>query len=326
MEKFNAILINSQNTDVYYNLSAERLLLKGRLNCPILYVWQSENAVVIGSNQNPYTECNLSAMQNDNVQLSRRITGGGAVYHDNGNINFSFISPKSLYSESANFEIVIGALKSLGINATVTGRNDILVGESKISGNAFYRGKEFCLHHGTLLVSSDLNKLSLYLNPPKEKLEKRGVKSVKSRVKNLSEIAPQISTKVLITALYRAFCEKYTIVKQANIEEIICIEEHNGEITKISSKDYLFAKWEEKPYYYTQAFEWGIISFSAKLNNCEIVEQLSIQTDCMYPQIKQRLEDAFLGKKLNDVSKISNPIFEEDKIFNDAVSVIKENI
>ena len=167
-----AVIISSQ-TNAYYNLAVEKLLLSANLTAPLLFLWQSQNAVVIGAHQNPYAECNLTKMNEDAVQLTRRISGGGAVYHDLGNLNFCFVAPKELYSEKKQTQLIVKALSTLGVIAEISGRNDITVNGFKISGNAYYRGNLNCLHHGTLLISSDLNRLIAYLAPPKEKLEKQ---------------------------------------------------------------------------------------------------------------------------------------------------------
>ena len=126
-----AVIILSREKNAYYNLAVEKKLLNGFFNRPVLFLWQSKNAVIIGAHQNPFTECNLVAMQENQVQLARRLSGGGAVYHDDGNLNFCFVNPKK-HDKKINFEIVLSALKGLKINADLTGRNDLVVNGFKI--------------------------------------------------------------------------------------------------------------------------------------------------------------------------------------------------
>ena len=326
MGNYNAVILVSQISDAYHNLAVEKLLMKRGQDCVYLYLWQSKNAVVIGSNQNPFTECDLQATSKDEVQLARRMTGGGAVYHDLGNLNFSFIQPKEIYSEKDNFEIIISALKAFNINAEVSGRNDITVSGAKVSGNAFFKGKTACLHHGTLLISTDMQKLSSYLTPNALKLKKRGVKSVRSRVVNLSELNSKITTQSLIESLQKAFLSRYLGAKVLTVDEVINNDDLQAEIQILKSHEYLFGKWESNCEEKCKAFDWGMLSFSAKKNESERVIDLKVQTDCMYPLIAERVERAFIGRELSSVSQLENCTGVEDEIYNQIIAFIKENI
>ncbi|MBR5295477.1 MAG: lipoate--protein ligase, partial [Clostridia bacterium] len=152
----------------------------------ILLLYQNENAVIIGKNQNPWVECDLEKMKEDGVQLARRVSGGGAVYHDLGNINFSFIAGKNRYDLESQLSLIMTAVQSLGIPCEFSGRNDILTDGKKFSGNAFADRKGKKMHHGTLLVSSDLGRLSRYLTVDPKKIASKGIASVRSRVCNLT--------------------------------------------------------------------------------------------------------------------------------------------
>ena len=200
----------SPGGDAYENLARDELILNelapGRV---ALYLYVNNNAVIIGRNQNPYLECDLKRMDEDGVQLVRRVSGGGAVYHDGGNLNYSFIAPGDLYDEARQTGVVLKALKALGVQAEVSGRNDISCGGLKFSGNAFAARGENRQHHGTLLIASDLSKLSRYLTPSRLKLEAKGIKSVRARVCNLSEIVPGLSVSQAAQALKDAFREEY---------------------------------------------------------------------------------------------------------------------
>lgn len=197
MTKLRVVLSDSFNP--YFNLAVERWLLETlEPNCQVLYLWRNHDTVVIGRSQNPWLECNLTKMQADEVALVRRPTGGGAVFHDLGNTNFTFLTHGAGYDKQANSAIITKALASLNLKAMAVGRNDIVVEDPssgelrKISGSAYRELADRALHHGTLLICADLQRLAEYLNPRKKKLAAKGVQSVRSRVINLIEVKPDI--------------------------------------------------------------------------------------------------------------------------------------
>lgn len=197
-------------TEPYRNLAVERYLLEHTpAGSVTLYLWQNKNTVVIGRNQNPWAECNMAQLRRDGGHLVRRLSGGGAVYHDSGNLNFTFLTDARTYNLARQLEVITGALKSLGINAVKSGRNDILVDGRKVSGNAFYTsgGKKY--HHGTLLIDVKTDEMAKYLTVSPLKLQAKGVSSVKSRVLNLKEVCPSLTVPVLQKALVRSFAEIY---------------------------------------------------------------------------------------------------------------------
>lgn len=200
----------SQSGDGWRNLAADEYFLE-HLNPEdmLLHVYVNRSAVIIGRGQNPWAECRLDAMERDGVQLVRRISGGGAVFHDEGNLNFSFITGETAYDVPRQLGVIASALRSLGIACEFSGRNDLLSGGRKFSGNAFCKRKGVCQHHGTLLVHADLARLQHYLNVDPRKLQSKGVKSVRSRVCNLSEIIPGLSCEAVLEALKEAFAAEY---------------------------------------------------------------------------------------------------------------------
>ncbi len=196
--------------DIHFNLAVEAHLMDTLdRDDTALFLWRNSPTVVIGRYQNPFLECDLGAMERDGVVLARRFSGGGAVYHDLGNLCFTFIGPRQESQDwSWNFSVVCSALERLGIKASVSGRNDIVVEGCKVSGNAFQITKDRACHHGTLLVDCDMERLPLYLTPDKRKLEAHGVKSVKSRVANLVSYNKDIDVDSVASALMQAFREK----------------------------------------------------------------------------------------------------------------------
>lgn len=203
-------IIRLDSTDPYLNLAIEAYLLdRAGQSGPLLLLWRNAPCIVIGRHQNPWIECDLRLVRRDRLPLVRRISGGGAVYHDAGNTNFSFIAPSSEYDQERHFRVVIAALSSLGIDAWKSERNDLRVGERKISGNAFRHARGRSLHHGTLLLAANLDRLTAYLTPGGALIDTKATASVRSAVMNLAEIRPDLSHEELCEALSRSFAADY---------------------------------------------------------------------------------------------------------------------
>lgn len=227
-------------TNPYINLATEKYFMDvSEPDSITLFLWQNHDTVVIGANQNPWSECRCELMKKDGITLARRRSGGGAVFHDLGNVNFSFIAPKDCYDLERNMQVIVLTCKMAGIDACVTGRNDITADGKKFSGNAFLTKNGVCLHHGTLLVNSDFAKLSNYLSPPMAKLESKGIKSVRSRVVNLCEFSKDITTEKLMDYLKIAFEKVYA--KSEQITQID-FEKIQTDANAFSDFDYLYGK------------------------------------------------------------------------------------
>ncbi|MEG2456614.1 MAG: lipoate--protein ligase family protein, partial [Clostridia bacterium] len=167
----------SDSYNPYENLAVEEFLFETLpTDTFVFYLWQNARTVVIGRNQNAYLECQIDALLSDGGKLARRNSGGGAVYHDKDNLNFTFIFNKENYDLQKDFKVISEALKEFDIKAEISGRNDIIVDGKKISGNAFLNIKNKVCHHGTLLVNVDTEKMAKYLKVDVEKLLKNGVK------------------------------------------------------------------------------------------------------------------------------------------------------
>lgn len=268
--------ILSGETNPYHNLALEELLLHSVNDCEcILYLWQNRHTVVIGRNQNCWKECKVESLKESGGFPSRRLSGGGAVYHDLGNLNFTFIVKKEDYSVEKQLSVIIGALHKFGVKAEKTGRNDIEVNGKKFSGNAFFETDGKCYHHGTLMVNVDLDNLNNYLNVSSDKLKSKGVSSVRSRVINLSEVNPDITIESLKGAMVKAFGEVYLGDENAPIEitkNDLNTAELNKLIEKYSSDKWLYGRAIKFTSCLSHRFNWGGVELLLEVNEGKILD------------------------------------------------------
>ena len=182
------VYLETGSTDPRYNLAFEEYILTHRREGDYLILWQNANSVIVGRNQISAQEVNREFAETHGISVVRRITGGGAVYHDLGNLNYSFIcDADDMEKRTATrfTQPVVAALQGLGLDAEASGRNDILVSGCKVSGTASHINRGRVLHHGTLLFDSDAETITQVLTPDPLKLQAKGIRSVKSRVGNI---------------------------------------------------------------------------------------------------------------------------------------------
>lgn len=303
------IIIGNQ-TNPYLNLAVESQILDNYLkNTITLFLWRNRQTVVIGTNQNPYSECDVDTLLKEGGHLARRRTGGGSVYHDLGNLNFSFIADKKIFDVNRQMTVIQKALLNYGLETEVSGRNDITYQGRKFSGNAFAKTKYQGLHHGTILIRTDGEKLQKYLKVKPEKLHKHGVKSVASRVINLSEVA-DITSENIIPYLIKAFEEVYDNKAIVINFDDLCTEEVMKSREHISSDEYLFGKWREFHTQKSETFDWGSVDIDLDIDEDKgIIKNIGIASDSLEPtSIKTAIE------LLKGASIINKPVFTEDNI------------
>lgn len=295
-------IFTTKNNNPFLNIATETWLFKERdiRFFPTLFLWRNSPTVVIGKHQNPFKECNLNQMENQ-VFLTRRHSGGGAVYQDLGNTNFTFLSEKKKFSKESNNQIILDALSTFGIKAELSGRNDIVVEGRKISGAAFNFLNDRAIHHGTLMLNVDLSALKKYLTPSLEKLKSKGVASVESRVLNLREVSPTISHETVSKAIINAFCCHHQLKEEPieldenhlmHQEGIVTIRRH------LEDWDWRFGNTPDFDHRMETRFNWGIMDVLVKSQR-GLIQTVKIFSDTLFPQMIELLEESFRGVPYN---------------------------
>lgn len=289
------LICETMETNPHRNLATEKHLMD--ITQPgecLLYLWQNKNAVVIGKNQNPWLECRTSLLEDEGGVLARRLSGGGAVFHDLGNLNFTFIMCKEDYDLDKQLSVIQTACAIAGIQAEKSGRNDVLADGRKFSGNAFYQNRTHAYHHGTLMVDVDKDKLGRYLSPPKAKLEAKGVTSVRSRVVNLTELNPELTIAKMKANMSQAFNKVYGMVAEpltlteADFHTIENLKE------EYASWEYLYGTPLPFTFECESRFDWGYIHLQLEAKD-GIIRGAKVYTDAMDWAFPQAVENALLS-------------------------------
>ena len=298
--------IFNRSTDPYFNIASDEFLLRTTRSDAIM-IWRNSASVIIGKNQNAWAEVDVPFVTENSIPVVRRITGGGAVFHDLGNVNFSFVTPAT-EDTKLNFEKftrpVIEVLRKFGVNASLDGRNDIVADGFKISGNAECvitndHGEPALLHHGTLLFSADLSRLGGALRVDPEKLKSKGVKSAPARVKNISAIAgysgPE-SVEEFAAALIKEFAPDSA--KDFSDEEKAKIRRLSTE--KFSTWDWNFGASPSFGTENKQRFPYGTVSVSIDCRAGRI-ERIKFSGDFFGSRDIEKLEKLMTGIKFDRV-------------------------
>ena len=297
-------ILISESHDPWFNIATEDWIFREMdPTVQTLYLWQNQHTVVIGRNQNPWTECNLPKMETDGVKLARRASGGGAVYHDLGNTCFTFLSPKDGYDRTTNSNIILKALKdSFGIEGEASGRNDLIVrdqdGEKKFSGSAFRETRDRAFHHGTVLMSVDLNALSQYLTPHPKKMLSKGRTSVRARVMNLNEIAPSINHKTLVPAIIKSFTAHYgstaatEVLTPENLSKLPGLQER---YEQNASWEWRFGHAPQFEQQINEYLSWGMVDLFIDTERAHIT-RVELYSDSLFPSLIETLQKTLQGK------------------------------
>ncbi|MXR34204.1 lipoyltransferase [Mycoplasma hyopneumoniae] len=297
-------IYTTKNTSPFYTLVCEEIILKDEENQEdILYFYQHKNAIIIGKNQNIYEEIKLEEVEEENIEIYRRLSGGGAVYHDLGNINFSFISQKQNHNYQKFLSPIIEFFRSLGLKAEFKGRNDLIVNGAKVSGNAQIIFKDKIVHHGTILFNANLAKLAQVLKPSRLKIESKGIKSVRQRVTNiLYEMEEQIDDNEFIYRLISFFEKKYQ-TKSVDVESHFDIGISNTEKFKeISqlrqSKNWIFGTNPFFSYENIKRTSGGILKVLANIEK-NIIIKIKFEGDFLSQRPIEEIEEILENKEFD---------------------------
>lgn len=313
-------------TDPYENLAVEQYLLEHVApEACILYLWQNRNTVVIGRNQNAWQECRCAQLEADGGFLARRLSGGGAVYHDLGNLNFTFLMHQEDYDLERQLSVIVEACRSLGIPAQRSGRNDVMSGDRKFSGNAFYTHQGRSYHHGTLLVDVDLEAMGRYLSPSPAKLQAKGVASVRSRVVNLAQLRPGLTIEGMAQAMEAAFEGVYGLSAQARSPEelpreaIQTLTEHNR------SWAWLYGRKLPFTLELARKFDWGELTLQLNVDQ-GVIQEAAAYSDAMDWTLAPALGQALTGCRLAAEALSQRLSALSPTVREDVLGLLEENL
>ena len=314
-------VIRSQQNDPRHNLALEEYLLR-RVEpgqC-ILYLWQNQRTVVIGRNQNAENECRIQTLEGDGGHLVRRLSGGGAVYHDLGNLNFTFLATHGDYDVAKQTEVILRAVQLVGIQAEKTGRNDLTVDGQKFSGHAYYRTGDQCYHHGTLMVDVDMAPLEKYLNVSPLKLQAKGVKSVRSRVTNLRNYRPDLTIQRLNQALVEAFGQVYGLpVEELRYEDLDQAALAEGQ-ARFSRPEWIYGDSRPLEVSREARFDWGVLRLDHSQEE-GIITQAALWSDGLDADFLSRVPGLLQGCPL-EAGPLRNKLTADPDSTGEAVDSI----
>ena len=273
-------LLVNKSTDPAFNLALEELIAS-EYHEEIVMLWRNAPAIIVGRNQNTEAEINAEAVRQRNISVVRRITGGGAVYHDLGNINYTIAANDRLMDNDAfarNASVITSVLHKFNIPAEFKGRNDILVDGRKISGSAKSVFTNRTLFHGTLLFDTDLSVLSSVLTPDEEKIRAKGIKSVRSRVANLREYLPDWDVDAFLSALTAGLLEELGEDSVTPIPDALILRAEALANEKYRTWEWNFGSLTAYNYSCKSRFECGSVQVAFNVNNNRI-ENLNISGD-----------------------------------------------
>ncbi len=299
----------------HYNLAVESALLEDARNGVLtVYLWRNDNTVVIGRHQNAYLDVNVKKLYEEGGTLARRPTGGGAVFHDKGNLNFSFITGLESYDVNDNNDVILRAVRKFGQDAEVTGRNDIVTGGRKFSGNAYLKTNTGALHHGTILISADTSKMSGFLNVPPDKLEGKGVSSVRSRVVNLAELDENIDVFKVKEAILAVLEEKYGKIYPIKEPDKKKVEAY---YKKYSDREYLFGKNVKLDSRKYKRFSWGYADVNFTLSG-GVIDDIEIFSDGINVDDIEKAKKELTGfSVIDDNGKLSEVAYDVLSLINE---------
>ncbi|SFQ16106.1 lipoate-protein ligase A [Lachnospiraceae bacterium XBB1006] len=301
------------STNPYENIAMEEYLtFHTKQDGCILFLWQNENTVVIGKNQNAFRECKVSKLTEAGGRLARRLSGGGAVFHDLGNLNFTFCVRKEQYDVDRQLQVIVEALKEFGLTVEKSGRNDLQIDGKKFSGNAYYASGEYAYHHGTIMI--DVNETSLmdYLTVSAAKLVAKGVDSVRSRVVNLNSLNRKITVERVKEAMLAAFCKVYGETAEPYVFSDTAKEEIKKRAEFFASEEWLVGNQKQLSIVFEHRFPWGEVSVQMETQGDRICD-VNVYTDALDDTLAERIEQRLRGCRYQKDALLENGNLENNE-------------
>ena len=287
-------------TNAHWNMAFDEFALEGiHAPEPLFFLWQNAPAVIIGLNQSPYAEVNLPYLEQKGILLARRVTGGGAVYHDLGNLNYSIAGPLEQMENA--YEWVPEALRRMGVPAERSGRNDILVDGKKCSGYAKRLSKDRMMIHGTLLWNVNLEVLTQALQVPGSKLQAAGIASVHSRVVNLKEYLPQFCRIQEFQAALQDILAEGDPMITLSQEQLRSIDQMADE--KFRRWEWIYGHSPSASFQSSRKFACGTIQVQYTLKH-GVFESLSFSGDFLGNRPAEELARQLIGKRVEDIGAL----------------------
>ena len=307
--------------DPFRNLAIERALLdRIEVGARILYLWRNDAVIVVGRNQIIAAQCDADRASKDGVAIVRRLSGGGSVYHDLGNLNFSFISTREEFDQAADNEVVMRAIRNCGIACEKSGRNDLLAQGRKFSGHSYFHRAQASCHNGTIMIDVDTARLQNYLKAQPVKYSNRQVDSVRSRVVNLKDIRPDISVQKVSENLISAFEQYYGLKAQIlpGIEEKL-VEKY---YQKFTDKNWLYPPETDYPYHRQKRFDWGSVAISYQIRD-NMITGFALASDGLDEQRISEIPEQIVNREVERLKKGEYAELADD-LARDIISMIEE--
>lgn len=331
MKKIRHYVNYKRSQDPFWNLAVEEYLLETvEPDTCVLYLWQNANTVVIGKNQNAWSECRIEALEAAGGHLARRLSGGGAVYHDLGNLNFTFLAHRDSYDVDRQLQVIVHAARAFGIAAVKTGRNDLEADGHKFSGNAFYKKQDRCYHHGTILIQTDSTRMAEYLQVSAAKLASKGVASVRSRVVNLAELSDAVTVDAFADQMICSFSHVYGVPSEQMNDEELPVDVLREKQARFASELWRYGRNIPLQAQSERKFSWGLANLGFSIECGQIVDVV-LYTDGLDVTLPELLANELrgcvfrMGAIAQRIQKLCKDFPEQKEVLQDLLQLIQSD-